>query len=795
MFNVLTMPLKFKLPAMIVGFCLTITAVLQVTIYMEVHRTALSDKAAQLALVAEQRSDALQMWFDRVEQDIRLVGASPATADAIERLSTAFNGIDGDPRAILQKAYLDDNPHPPGERQKLVEVAGELSFFRQHAVFHPFFDDVRQQRGFYDVFLFDLAGNAIYTTVKEPDFAANFATGSLAETGLGQVYLAALDGTPGEVHMSDFEPYSPSNDVPAGFAATPVANTNGRLIGVVAVQLPLDGLGTIMQDPEGLGETGEAYLVGSDLRARSASRFEGRFDVLDPLDGLLHHEDLGSKVEMLHQEVTLQSGANGFAQTRQVKTPSGDWLLVVDREMSEVMASSNHALRLMLNIGAVGAITVLAAGILMARAVTRPIARVNSAVLRVADGDLTSDVPETERSDELGVIARSLDGLREKLAASALTERERERLQAEQALVVEALSLALQSLAAGDLSKPITDPFADDYDMLRRDYNQTVETLGGTIAQMVDASSNIRARSTEISRASEDLSNRTENQAATLEQTAAALDQLTASVKSAADGARQVESIVQQARAEAEQSAAVVQGAVAAMIEIRKSSDHISQIIGVIDDIAFQTNLLALNAGVEAARAGDAGRGFAVVASEVRALAQRSSTAAKEIKTLIGASTQHVGRGVEQVDRTGEALSTIVNRVAHILTLVSDIAAGAGEQSTGLAEINIGVTQLDQVTQQNAAMVEEATAASHDLHNEASRLADLVEHFVIADTPSRRIPANLTHTAGRTLSGDRVQPIRSSGMQEVATPQRPQPAAGPPKVRSVPSGSGVWQEF
>lgn len=248
-----------------------------------------------------------------------------------------------------------------------------------------------------------------------------------------------------------------------------------------------------------------------------------------------------------------------------------------------------------------------------------------------------------------------------------------------------------------------------------------------------------------------DLSRRTEHQASSLEETAAALDQITATVNKAASSAAHAREIVTEARRDAETSGNVVNKAVVAMGEIEKSSQQINQIIGVIDEIAFQTNLLALNAGVEAARAGDAGRGFAVVASEVRALAQRSAEAAKEIKALISTSTAQVGEGVELVAQTGQSLGRIITKVADIDSAVSDIAAGAREQSSGLQEVNTAVNEMDKVTQQNAAMAEQATAASKSVADETDRLTTLVGKFkvgaAIAHRPTGRLAAKVTPSA------------------------------------------------
>jgi len=281
-----------------------------------------------------------------------------------------------------------------------------------------------------------------------------------------------------------------------------------------------------------------------------------------------------------------------------------------------------------------------------------------------------------------------------------------------------------------------------------------VSNLESTVAVVVQNAAGIRNGSAQVSEAANDLSKRTEQQAASLEETAAALDQITSTVKKTADGARGAQQTVTQTRANAERSGEVVQRAIEAMHGIETASAKVGQIVGVIDEIAFQTNLLALNAGVEAARAGDAGRGFAVVASEVRALAQRSADAAKEIKSLIAASNRQVEAGVELVDQTGEALDKIVAQVNEIDEVVTEISCSAQEQATGLAQVNTAVNQMDAMTQQNAAMVEETTAASRALASEANELQDVVARFQVSG------PTQLPVAAGSRATKPAPNPVR-----------------------------------
>ena len=419
-----------------------------------------------------------------------------------------------------------------------------------------------------------------------------------------------------------------------------------------------------------------------------------------------------------------------------------------DRKSFDLEVLTASTVRTMLIAVVVGLAVVVAFGYGAIRAwLVLPIRKLEATMTVLAGGDLSVAVEGSERKDEVGAMAKAVqvfkdEGLRARDvsrdadAARQAREADRQRTAEADRQRAEAMAFAtgglasgLTRLSAGDLTVTLAEPFAEEFEALRRDFNAAVTQLRETLGAVATATAAIDSGSRELSGSADDLSKRTEQQAASLEETAAALDEITVNVSNSSSRTEEARAMAVAANDSARQSAAVVTRAVDAMQRIEASSGQISNIIAVIDEIAFQTNLLALNAGVEAARAGEAGKGFAVVAQEVRELAQRSAKAAKEIKELIRHSEEEVQSGVKLVSATGEALQGIEERVAAINSQLDAIATSAREQSVGLSQVNVAVNQMDQVTQQNAAMVEEANAASSSLASEADRLRQLIGRF------------------------------------------------------------------
>lgn len=544
-------------------------------------------------------------------------------------------------------------------------------------------------------------------------------------------------------------------------------------------------------EPEKIGDQGKALLAKVDAIANDVAAVRSKAPAAQrpQYDKLL--KDLKETHEALDVIIAMTSA--DFASAAGFAAPFEDQYAKMTANLEAIVAATQaetnrQAAASAQRAKAAQAVTIAAslATLLITGAVAaflvlnmrRAVQRIAGATERLSRGDNEVDLAKLQRKDELGAIVNSLtvfrdnqlnlDRLRkeqedERAAAEASRRQSAAAAEAEaeeQGRVVDSLAGGLERLAAGDLTVRLNQGFPGAYEKLRNDFNDAVVKLEKALSAIAVSTSAICSGGGEIAQGADNLSQRTERQAATLEETAAALDEITATVQRSAEGAAQSREAVAAAKTEAERSGDVVSKAVASMTEIERSAREISQIIGVVDEIAFQTNLLALNAGVEAARAGDAGKGFAVVASEVRALAQRSAESAKQIKSLISTSSKQVAEGVSLVGETGEALHRIVAHVDEISKLVGEIALSAKEEATGIAEVNTAVNQMDQVTQQNAAMVEETTAASRMLADQTEELFGLVSRFKLdqgaarshapAPEPRAAAPARTFRTAGAT---------------------------------------------
>jgi len=530
----------------------------------------------------------------------------------------------------------------------------------------------------------------------------------------------------------------------------------------------------------------EGFAVASDWAADLLGNANGTArasDVQKMVDLVAKYRKLANRLRFAQTQdggldaEKMKAGAAEATSVEDAMTALGAQLATEFHEAAEssyadASGAASLTERVFLGVGGAGLLIGALLAILFTRSIARPIIQVTKEMHALAAGDLTVEPAHAADRNEIGEMARAVvvfrDAAIEKARLEADAERQRgladqtradneraqrEAIDRERAIVASSVGSGLSRLAAKDLRFRMSSDIPDAYRKLQADFNAAIAQLEAALSTVAARGGAIQVGTVQIASATDDLSRRTEQQASSLEEAAATLEEVTTMVRRTAQSTDQARSVASVAQADAEKSGEVIRRAVEAMGAIEKSSQKITQIIGVIDEIAFQTNLLALNAGVEAARAGEAGRGFAVVASEVRALAQRSANAAKEIKTLISTSTEQVSQGVTLVAETGRSLERIVGQVTEINGVVAEIAAGAKEQAIAVEAVNETIREMDKATQQNAAMAEESTAASHTLSEEAQRLAALIAEFEVARSANDDAAAALTAPAPLRRAG------------------------------------------
>ena len=781
-----------KLPLAMVVSALLVSAGVGTASYLIGSSTVDQMSVRQMQTVADARAKAFRTFLEAIETDVVNTGAADLTFAALRDLSVGWGQLATakpplDPVATLRNSYIDANPNPQGLRQALDTPVGEgikkNSYDFQHVKAHPIFRRQMEQRGYADMFLLDLKGNLIYSVMKNDDYARNFAEGGdLADTGLGRAYRAALALTePGQVAFEDVSFYAPGSG-PASFLATPIFDQRKKLMGVLAVEMPVAPVNAMMQDTANLGETGESFFVGDDYLMRSDSSHSPENDILatryeNPIvtAALAGEEGVGVTTDY--------RGMRMIATATPVEFNGARWAMVTTISEAEAFAPVAEMRNTMLMIGAGLLLLAAGAGWLFSRTVTRPLSRLTGTMDALAAGNLDVEVEGAHRSDEIGAMAKAVQVFRENaIRVGEMTEGERtasQQRRVERAAMMGQLQRAfgevVDAAIAGDFSKRVTADFPDaelnvlagsvnelvstverglgetgevlgalaHADLTRRvegyyegaflqlktDTNAVADKLSDIVGQLKQTSRGLKTATGEILSGANDLSERTTRQAATIEETSAAMERLASTVIANAGRADDASNTAAGVTRTAEEGGAVMMKATEAMERITQSSGKISNIIGMIDDIAFQTNLLALNASVEAARAGDAGKGFAVVAVEVRRLAQSAANASSEVKALIEQSGTEVRGGSRLVLEAADKLEAMLAAARSSNDAMDAIARASREQAHAIEEVNAAVRQLDQMTQHNAALVEETNAAIEQTEAQATELDRIVEIF------------------------------------------------------------------
>lgn len=721
--------LRHRMPILI-GVPTLILMIASSVVSFQMARSALS---AQSHLAFDQllsdKSERLHKWLDSVRSDIHILSDLRSTRDAVQAFSDAWLDLDGDQEATLQQLYITDNPFPTGEKDKLDTAEDGSNWSAVHHRYHADFHGFQQQRNYYDIFLFDLNGNLIYSVFKEMDFATNLQAGIFADSGLGEVYRGALNLPAGEIYTTDFAAYAPSFGAAAKFMASPVVDDAGQTIGVLALQLPVDEISNILSDSELLGQTGQIYAVGEDGKARSDAIKEGGHKLLDQLPDLPQIRAAISGATTEFDNVTGLSGDQVIAFTHTFRFIDTTWQLVLEQDIPEANIVSNRLLSAAIMQALIVMIIVAVIAFWVARTLTSRISALSESVTNMTTGNIETAVAQIKTGDELGDIARAIERFRKQLSDGKAAIANQKVAAEAQSVVMDKLNQALARLSQGALDCTLENAFPESYEELRQNFNASVTELAIIIDQLKPAAHLIDQDANTMSIDADQLSQRTESQATTLEQTATSMKQMSLSVGETAQGAQEIVQFIDSVQSQAEHGKKVGQETFSAMTDIESSANEIAQIVQLIDDIAFQTNLLALNAGVEAARAGDAGRGFSVVAAEVRALSLRSSENASQIRALIAKSGESVKRGVELSNGMGKAIENILSGVNQVSSNIRAIAVSADEQAKGLTEMNMGIAALDAATQKNAAVAENTAASSRQLQLKAGEMNSLVSRF------------------------------------------------------------------
>ncbi|MCG8690088.1 MAG: methyl-accepting chemotaxis protein [Minwuiales bacterium] len=677
-------------------------------------RTAdeISDGASdKLVALMDVRRSALSNYLETIRQDLRFQATNPVVLEALEAFGVGWAEIGVDASATLQRLYIADNPHPTGEKENLDAAPDGSTYSYVHARYHPWFRTFLRERGYYDIFLFDLDGNLIYSVFKELDYATNLSTGEYKDSDLGNAFRAAAENPTADFQaFFDFEPYAPSHGAPASFISTPVLDDAGRALGVLVFQMPIDNINAVMQNTAGLGATGETFIVGDDALMRSDSRF---FEESTILKTALDNEPVAAALSGRSGVMTAKNhrGNDALIAYGPLEFLGTRWALLAEIETDEVFASVVAMRNMSILLGFAILAVLTAVGLLFARSIARPIVTMAEAMRKLADGDRTIEVPALDRGDEIGEMAAALQTFKE-------TSVEADRL-AEQT--------AQQERQAGEDRKAALQQMADRLEAGVKDVVETVATASG---DMRAAAERMSATADHTSKQADIVAGASASATANVQTAASAAEELSGSINEISRQVVQSNEIATRAVDEASRVTETVQG-------LADAAQKIGDVVSLIQDIAEQTNLLALNATIEAARAGDAGKGFAVVASEVKSLANQTAKATEEISAQIGGMqtvTTDTVTAIESVrgviDQISEFATSIASAVEQQNAATQEISRNVQEVATSAGEVSTTIGEVTKAADESGASASTMLDAANGLSQQSDVLRQEVQTFL-----------------------------------------------------------------
>lgn len=697
MFDRFSLSQKFGLIS--VAGCLALGLALGVSASLQSDGAARLATEERLTAIALDREHALTDYIAQINDDLATTATNPNTIAALSEFTEGWQAMGRSPGETLQRLYITDNPHPTGAKENLDRAPDPSRYSAIHARYHPWFRQFLRARGYYDIFLFDTEGNLVYTVFKELDYATNLNNGEYRDTDLGRAFRNAVAGADGETHFFDFRAYSPSHGAPASFMATPVNDENGRRIGVLAFQMPIDRLNNVMGAETGLLETGDAYAFGSDGLLRTAPRFGSSADILNRAVPTAFLEAASGDTHSF-QRIRDYRGDDAFVLFNPADIAGVHWNLVVTQTTDEALASSRTTQLISFVLTALLTITIGCAALFLANRISRPIRRITDITRKIGEGELDQDVPSRDAGDEVGELARTVEGFRQALLEKRRLDAQQDELDAQAATRQE----KLETLIAG--------------------FQRTIAGISETV-------SNSATEFTATANALTEMANSTTHQAQSAAHSAASA---TSNVGSVAAATEEMSATVAEIGRRAADSTAAAETAeleanktVSEVQDLSRAAQRIGDVIALIQKIAEQTNLLALNATIEAARAGEAGKGFAIVAQEVKQLASQTDAATGEIAEQIHAIQT-------ATETSANAITSVAGAIGDLSEIATSIAGAVEEQNAATREIagNIqtaatGTRAVSDDISNVARAIEDASASASQVLGASQELSGLAE--------------------------------------------------------------------